>query len=43
MVGAGSVDTDIIVVEQGYVSITPVAVDLTDYEGLRQIRSWERD
>lgn len=43
VVGAGSVDTDITVVEQGYVSITPVAVDLTDYEGLRQIRSWERE
>ncbi|MGI6598010.1 MAG: 5'/3'-nucleotidase SurE [bacterium] len=41
--GASSVDTDIAMVEQGYVSITPVAVDLTDYERLNQIRSWENE
>lgn len=43
MVGTNSVDTDIAAVEQGFVSITPVAVDLTDYEGLQQLQSWENE
>jgi 5'-nucleotidase len=39
--GSSSLGTDIAMVEQGYISITPVTVDLTDYNVLPKLRSWE--
>lgn len=33
--------TDIAAIRDGYVSITPLHLDLTDYEALRRITSWE--
>ena len=43
MTETNSLDTDIASVEEGYVSITPVVVDLTDYECLHILRSWEKE
>ena len=42
MTETNSLDTDIASVEEGYVSITPVVVDLTDYDCLHILRSWKR-
>lgn len=32
--------TDFHAVEQGYVSVTPLQIDLTDYEGIDALRAW---
>jgi 5'-nucleotidase len=36
-------DTDHAAVHAGYVSVTPLMLDLTDYPGLRALKDWERD
>ena len=36
-------DTDHAAVHVGYVSVTPLMLDLTDYPGLRALKDWERD
>jgi 5'/3'-nucleotidase len=36
-------DTDHAAVHGGYVSVTPLMLDLTDYPGLRALKDWERD
>jgi 5'-nucleotidase len=41
IVETDDIDTDIAVVKNGYVSITPVLVDLTHHQAINDIRSWE--
>ncbi|MGI6604230.1 MAG: 5'/3'-nucleotidase SurE [bacterium] len=41
-VGAGE-DTDIAAVANGFVSITPLGLDLTDFDRLNELRSWSRN
>jgi 5'-nucleotidase len=36
-------DTDYAAVHAGYVSVTPLGLDLTDYAGLRALKDWESD
>ena len=36
-------DTDYVAVHQGYVSLTPLSLDLTSYEGLRSLKDWATD
>jgi len=36
-------DTDFAAVDAGYVSITPIHLDLTDYATLKKLESWPRD
>jgi 5'-nucleotidase len=36
-------DTDYAAVHAGYVSVTPLGLDLTDYAGLRALKDWEGD
>lgn len=36
-------DTDFAVVHAGYISVTPLHLDLTSYDGLRALKSWESD
>jgi 5'-nucleotidase len=36
-------DTDFAAVHAGYVSVTPLHLDLTSYEGLRALEPWETD
>jgi 5'-nucleotidase len=36
-------DTDHAAVHAGYVSVTPLMLDLTDYPGLRALKGWEKD
>jgi 5'-nucleotidase len=38
-----SEDTDYSAVHAGYVSVTPLGLDLTDYAGLRALKDWESD
>jgi len=46
-IGAGpptwesGLDTDFTAVHEGYVSVTPLHLDLTSYDGLRALASWE--
>ena len=35
-------DSDIVAVEEGYVSITPIQLDLTNYSVLEEYRQWEK-
>jgi 5'-nucleotidase len=48
-IGAGppaweaATDTDFAAVREGYVSVTPLHLDLTSYEGAAAIRGWERE
>lgn len=35
-------DTDFAAVHAGYVSVTPLHLDLTSYEGVRALKGWER-
>jgi 5'-nucleotidase len=37
----GASDSDFQAVEQGYVSVTPLHLDLTNYELLEEIRAWD--
>ncbi len=37
----GDMDTDTGVVSRGYISITPMKIDMTDYEFLERIKNWE--
>jgi 5'-nucleotidase len=34
-------DTDFAAVHAGYISVTPLSLDLTSYEGLRALKTWE--
>jgi 5'-nucleotidase len=34
-------DTDYAAVHQGYISVTPLSLDLTSYDGLRVLKAWE--
>jgi 5'-nucleotidase len=34
-------DTDFAAVHAGYISVTPLSLDLTSYEGLRALKAWE--
>ena len=34
-------DTDFAAIQKGYVSITPLHLDMTDYEAMEQIKRWE--
>lgn len=36
-------DTDHAAVHAGYVSLTPLSLDLTDYEGMRSLKDWGAD
>jgi 5'-nucleotidase len=36
-------DTDYATVHAGYVSVTPLSLDLTSYDGLRAFKPWESD
>jgi 5'-nucleotidase len=36
-------DTDFAAVHAGYISVTPLHLDLTSYDGLRQLKPWETD
>ncbi len=36
-------DTDFAAVHAGYISVTPLHLDLTSYDGLRALKSWETD
>jgi 5'-nucleotidase len=36
-------DTDYTAVHKGYVSLTPLSLDLTSYEGLRSLKDWATD
>jgi 5'/3'-nucleotidase len=36
-------DTDYATVHAGYVSVTPLSLDLTSYDGLRALKPWESD
>jgi 5'-nucleotidase len=36
-------DTDYAAVHAGYVSVTPLMLDLTDYAALRTVKDWEED
>jgi 5'-nucleotidase len=36
-------DTDFAAVHAGYVSVTPLHLDLTSYDGLQALKAWERD
>jgi 5'-nucleotidase len=36
-------DTDYAAVHAGYVSVTPLMLDLTDYAALRTVKDWETD
>ena len=36
----GAEDSDFQAVEDGYVSVTPLHLDLTNYELLEEIRAW---
>jgi 5'-nucleotidase len=36
-------DTDFAAVHAGYVSVTPLHLDLTSYDGLRALKTWETD
>ena len=36
-------DTDYAAIRSGYVSVTPLMLDLTDYPGLRGLKDWEAD
>ena len=36
-------DTDFAAVYAGYISVTPLHLDLTSYEGMKAITGWERD
>ncbi|HEV8675333.1 MAG TPA: 5'/3'-nucleotidase SurE [Methylomirabilota bacterium] len=36
-------DTDFATVRAGYISVTPLHLDLTSYDGLRQLKPWETD
>jgi 5'-nucleotidase len=36
-------DTDVAAVHAGYISVTPLHLDLTSYEGLRTLKPWEGD
>jgi len=36
-------DTDYAAVHAGYVSVTPLMLDLTDYPGLRGLKDWESE
>jgi len=36
-------DTDFAAVHAGYVSVTPLHLDLTSYDGLRGLKAWEAD
>lgn len=38
---AGGEDTDFAAVAEGYVSISPLHLDLTQYEAVEELRSWE--
>jgi 5'-nucleotidase len=33
-------DTDVVAVEQGYISVTPIHLDLTRYDQMRRLASW---
>lgn len=39
----GGEDTDFAAVHAGYISVTPLHLDLTSYEGLRALKAWELD
>jgi 5'-nucleotidase len=39
----GGDDTDFAAVHAGYISVTPLHLDLTSYEGLRDLKPWEGD
>ncbi len=34
-------DTDFAAIKKGYVSITPLHLDMTDYKALEQIKRWK--
>jgi 5'-nucleotidase len=36
-------DTDFAAVHAGYISVTPLHLDLTSYDGLRALKPWETD
>ena len=36
-------DTDFAAVHAGYVSVTPLGLDLTSYEGMRMLKGWETE
>ena len=36
-------DTDHAAVHAGYVSLTPLSMDLTDYDGMRSLKDWGAD
>jgi 5'-nucleotidase len=38
---SGAQDSDFQAVEDGYVSVTPLHLDLTNYELLEEIRGWD--
>lgn len=37
----GAEDSDFQAVEDGYISVTPLHLDLTNYKLLEEIRAWE--
>ncbi|NLG86398.1 MAG: 5'/3'-nucleotidase SurE [Firmicutes bacterium] len=37
------IDTDIAAIEDGYISLTPITVDLTDYGAIKQLQAWEKE
>jgi len=39
----GGEDTDFAAVHAGYVSVTPLHLDLTSYDGLRALKAWESE
>ena len=38
---SGSADSDFRAVEEGYVSVTPLHLDLTNYRLLEEVRAWD--
>ncbi len=39
----GGIDTDVGAVADGYISVTPLHADMTNYQALEAIRSWNRE
>ena len=39
--GAGEPDTDLVLVKEGWISVTPLRIDLTDHEGLARFEAYQ--
>ena len=37
----GDADSDVAAIEKDYISITPIQCDMTDYQSIRTLKSWD--